>query len=147
MSIGLLDINFLIAIFDQCHTNHSEAHRWFGRNRSSGWATCPVTINGVVRILSNPSYPAVRLKPGEMASRLIAFCKTSDHHFWQDSVSLLNEDIFKTSLIAGHKNITDAYLLGLVVKNHGRLITFDRSIATKAVIGAEPKNLVVLGNG
>lgn len=43
MSIALLDVNVLVALFDPAHPNHEDAHRWFGRNRKRGWATCPMT--------------------------------------------------------------------------------------------------------
>ena len=33
MSIALLDVNVLIALFDPAHIDHDEAHRWFGLNR------------------------------------------------------------------------------------------------------------------
>ena len=105
-----------------------------------------MTINGCIRILSNPSYP-VKASPAEVARRLRNACSTTDHHFWADSVSLLDEELFRPSMIAGHQNITDAYLLGLAVRNHGRLATFDRSIPLKAVPGAGPSSLVLIGNG
>ena len=70
MSVALLDVNVLVAIFDPAHENHEDAHRWFGRNRKYGWATCPVTINGCIRVLSNPAYPTVETTPAEVAGRL-----------------------------------------------------------------------------
>jgi toxin-antitoxin system PIN domain toxin len=145
VSIALLDVNVLVALFDEAHVHSGVAHRWFGQNRSSGWASCPMTINGCIRILSNHSYP-LQASPAEVARRLRNFCSTTDHHFWADSVSLLDEELFRPSMIAGHRNITDAYLLGLAVRNHGRLATFDRSIPMKAVPGAVPSNLVLIGS-
>ena len=55
--IALLDVNVLVALFDPAHLHHEAAHVWFGRNRSRRWATCPLTENALVRVLSNPSYP------------------------------------------------------------------------------------------
>src|ERR1035441_6136205 len=118
----------------------------FGRNRKYGWATCPITINGCIRVLSNPAYPTVEATPAEVAGRLRSLCSTADHHFWADSVSLTDEALFRPSMIGGHQKITDAYLLGLAVRNHGRLATFDRSIPVKAIPGADPGNLVVIGS-
>jgi predicted nucleic acid-binding protein len=80
-----------------------------------------------------------------VAGRLRSFCSTTDHHFWADSVSLTDESLFRLSAITGHQKITDAYLLGLAVRNHGRLATFDRSIPLKAVHGSGPANLVLIG--
>ncbi len=144
MSVALLDVNVLVALFDDAHVYYGVAHRWFGQNREHGWASCPITINGCIRILSNSSYH-LQASPAEVARRLRSFCATTEHHFWPDSVSLLDEELFLPSLIAGHQKITDAYLLGLAVRNHGRLVTFDRSIPLKAVLGAGPSSLVLLG--
>jgi hypothetical protein len=146
MSIALLDVNVLVALFDPAHINHEDAHRWFGRNRKHGWATCPITANGCIRILSNPAYRTVEATPAEVASRLRSLCATADHHFWPDSVSPTDDTLFRLSTIGGHRKITDAYLLGLAVRNHGRLATFDRSIPLKAVQGADPGDVVLIGS-
>jgi toxin-antitoxin system PIN domain toxin len=146
VSIALLDVNVLVALFDPAHLHHDDAHRWFGRNRKYGWATCPITINGCVRVLSDPAYPTVEATPAEVADRLRSLCSAADHHFWADSVSLMDESLFRASLIGGHRKITDAYLLGLAVRNHGRLATFDRSVPLQAVHGAQAGNLVVIGS-
>jgi hypothetical protein len=132
-------------MFDPMHMHHNDAHLWFGRNRKSGWATCPLTVNGCIRILSNPAYPVVEKQFAELAGRVKTLCSTNDHHFWADSVSLLDDSLFSATSIGGYRKITDAYLLGLAVRNHGQLATFDRSIPLKAVIGALPGNLVLIG--
>ena len=51
---GLLDVNVLIALIDPAHEFHAPAHFWFQQNRKHGWATCPITENGCLRILSKP---------------------------------------------------------------------------------------------
>ena len=144
MSVCLLDINVLVALFDPAHVNHDDAHQWFGANRKRGWATCPLTINGCVRVLSNPSYPSIEARPQEVISRLRILCSSSDHEFREDQVSLLDEKLFRPEMIAGHQAITDVYLLGLAVHRRGKLASFDRAIPLKAVIGAEPRNLELL---
>jgi predicted nucleic acid-binding protein len=68
-----------------------------------------------------------------------------DHHFWEDAVSLLDETLFRTANLGGHKQITDAYLLGLAVRNHGRLATFDRNIPLHAVHGAKSSHVALIG--
>ncbi|MEO8127336.1 MAG: TA system VapC family ribonuclease toxin [Bryobacteraceae bacterium] len=144
MSIALLDVNVLVALFDSAHENHEAAHRWFGRNRKYGWATCPLTINGFVRILSNPAYPTAVATPAQAAGALQSFCAATDHHFWEASVTLLDGSLFRLAALGGHRNVTDAYLLGLAVRNHGRLATFDRSIPTKAIQGYAATHLVLI---
>jgi toxin-antitoxin system PIN domain toxin len=145
MSAGLLDVNVLIALLDPAHPNHEDAHAWFGRHRKRGWATCPLTINGCVRVLSNPAYPTVDATPADVILRLRRLCAAADHQFWPDSVSVLDERLFDPHRIAGHQNITDIYLLGLAVRQGGRLVTCDRSIPWKAVLGADAGHLEVLG--
>jgi toxin-antitoxin system PIN domain toxin len=146
MSAALLDVNVLVALHDPAHPNHEDAHRWFGRTRRRGWATCPITVNGCVRVLSNPAYPTVAATPTEAASRLRALCAGPDHEFWSDSVSLLDEALFRPQAITGHQQITDIYLLGLAVRHGGRLATFDRSIPVKAVVGAGVAHLELIGS-
>ena len=147
MSIALLDVCVLVPLFDPLHIHHEEAHRWFAHNRKHGWATCPITQNGCIRVLSNPAYPVVNQTATGIAGLLREACSAADHHFWPDSVSLLDDSLFRTSGIAGHQKITDVYLLGLAVRNHGRLATFDRSIPWKAVQGASAGNLAIIGAG
>jgi hypothetical protein len=144
MSVALLDVNVLVALFDPSHQNHEAAHRWFGRNRKHGWATCPITANGCVRVLSNPRYPTVSATPEDAIERLARLCSAKDHQFWSDGVSIADEALFQPSAIRSYRTITDAYLLGLAVRYRGRLVTFDRSIPTRAVKNAAASNLVVL---
>ena len=142
MSVSLLDVNVLLALLDEAHVHHLDAHRWFSRNRQYGWASCPLTINGCMRIMSNPAYPGAHPAPTELASALRDLGATRDHHYWPGSVSLLDETLFRSSEFVGHRQITDIYLLGLAVRNHGRLATFDHSIPLRPVVGATTRNLV-----
>lgn len=145
MSAALLDVNVLVALFDPAHPNHDEAHVWFGAHRGQSWATCPLTQNGCIRVLSSPAYPSVQAVPAEVASRLETLCRRKDHAFWADSVSVLDPSLFRLELIAGAQQITDVYLLGLAVRHNGRLVTFDKRIPQRAVVGAGPRHLELLG--
>lgn len=145
MTAALLDVNVLVALFDPAHPNHDEAHAWFGAHRKDGWAASPLTLNGCVRVLSNPGYPTVQATPAEVVGRLRVLCRGTHYAFWPDSVSLLDETLFRPDLIAGSQQITDIYLLGLAVRNRGRLVTFDRRIPLPAVVGARSQHLELLG--
>lgn len=140
---ALLDVNVLVALFDADHAHHESAHRWFGTHRSQGWATCPLTENGLVRILSNPSYHPSPLRPAEAIERLRAFRASGDHAFWPDDVSLSEAGLFKPGL-TGHRQVTDVYLLALAKRHAGCLATFDRSIPLAAVAGARSEHLLVI---
>ncbi len=128
--VFLLDINLLVALFDSRHVNHEAAHHWFGEQGKPGWATCPITENGVVRVLSNPAYPTVSATPVEVLDRLRALCAQPGHEFWRDDVSLLHAlpDSMRGSL-QGHQQVTDHYLVCLAAAHGGRLATFDGSLA------------------
>lgn len=143
-AVALLDVNVLVALFDPDHVHHELAHDWFADNRAHGWATCPLTENGFVRVLANPAYGGVESRVADLAARLRKFCRSEIHHFWPDHVSLTDESVFRASLLGGHRQLTDVYLLGVAVKHGGRLATFDRAIPVKAVVGAGAGSLAVI---
>lgn len=140
---ALLDINFLIALFDAAHVHHTEAQAWLIRHRKLGWATCPLTQNGCIRIFSQPAYPASLPIP-EITRRLRQATTAADHEFWEDSVSLTDPQRFDLTRVPHPRLLTDVYLLGLAVAHKTRLITFDRGIPLTAVVGATSKNLLTL---
>jgi len=142
--VALLDINLLVALFDPDHIHHDLAHDWFEDHHEHGWATCAVTQNGFVRVLANPAYGATTTRPQELIARLAQFCATRHHVFWTDAVSLADKRVFNPSMIRGHRQVTDVYLLGLAKKMGGCLATFDRTIPIGAVAGATRSTLAVV---
>lgn len=142
---ALLDVNVLVALFDPMHVHHEVAHEWFSRNRSEGWATCPLTENGFLRVVSSPKYPGRSTSLRDAVARLAEIRQSTDHVFWPDSVSVCDEKSFQPAYIQGHRQLTDIYLLGLAVANSGRLVTFDRSVPLKAVTNAGPQQLEIVG--
>jgi uncharacterized protein len=140
---ALLDVNVLLALFDPVHEHHAEAFRWWTDNRADGWASCPLTQNGFVRVISNPGY-ARPLPLAEAVSLIGAQAARPDHVFWPDDISLLDATLFDHRQLRGPRQITDAYLLALARKNGGRLVTFDQSFARDAVRGVQDVHLVTL---
>ncbi len=138
---ALLDTNVLIALFDAAHVHHEAAHEWLQSNRSGGWATCPLTENGFIRVVANPSYPGRRTSIADAVQRLRVFRESGDHVFWPDSASLTDASSIDPRHIGGHQQITDVYLLSLAVRHNGRLATFDRTIRVAAVKGATSSHL------
>ena len=139
---SLLDVNVLVALFDPHHIHHDAAHDWFAENRGFGWATCPITESGFVRVVSNPAYGAGGERASTAIERLHAICSSGGHQFWRDALSL-QDDVFDLSR-ASSRQLTDVYLLGLAVNRRGRLATFDRSIPVAAVRGAGREVLAVI---
>jgi uncharacterized protein len=140
---ALFDVNMLLALFDPGHILHGQAQSWFRAHHADGWATCPLTQNGFVRIISQPGYQrSIALMTA--ISLLGAQLSLPGHEFWSDDISITDGQLFDRSRILGPSQITDVYLLALAVKNGGRLVTFDRGLPVKAIRGAEGRHLVVL---
>ena len=142
--IALLDVSVLVALFDDGHIGHEAAHDWFTDNRALGWASCPITENGVIRILGNPVYPAGLTPIPEIATRLDTFCGATEHHFWPDDVSFRNRARFHVDGVRGYRQLTDVYLLGLAVQRGGRFVTLDQRVPLAAVNGATRASLEVI---
>lgn len=141
---SLLDINVLIALMDPAHEHHDAAHAWFKPNRRHGWATCPITENGCLRIMSHPGYPFPGLTVERVRGILAQLVRVEGHIFWPDSLSLLN--LKRCDLTrAAPKHVTDIYLLSLAAANGGRLVTFDRTIPVRAVADLPAGVMEVLG--
>ena len=139
----LLDINVCIALLDPSHVFHERAHAWWSSNGKHGWASCPLTENGLVRIMSNPSYSKeIRLSMDDLIETLDTFAGATDHEFWPDDLSIRNGDVFIRERLHGSARLTDVYLLALATKRKGRLATFDEGITISAVKNAKPHNLV-----
>jgi len=140
--IYLLDVNVLIALFDSQHVNHTAAHRWF--TNVENWATCPVTENAFVRILTNPSYPTIDARPAEVIEALVTFSRRPKHHFFDDDITVRDGHLFDGKMIAGTKQITDIYLVGLAHRHRAKLATFDRKLSHRAIIGAKKSTLFLI---
>jgi len=111
----LLDVNVLIALIDPAHVHHDSAHEWFAGQGRHKWATCPVTENGVVRIVSHPRYPGTPGTPAAIALLLSKFFALSGHIFWPDDISLLDAKRIDVSRLLSHAQVTDTYLLAFVL--------------------------------
>lgn len=135
--IALLDVNVLIALVDTVHAFHVRAHRWFAEARQDGWATCPITENGLLRIIGNPGYPGGPGSPAMALPLLQRFQVVPGHVFWSDDLSFLTASVVDGLQIRTSAQLTDTYLLALAVSKGGRLATFDRRLSTAAVSGGK----------
>lgn len=144
MSRALLDVNVLLALLDQDHVDHSQATRWLDDNIDAGWASCAITENGFVRIISQPRYPN-SVSPA-IARDLLARARSTKHaEFWPCDVSLLDESHIDATRLHSPRQVTDAYLLALAVAHGGHFVSFDRTIPLTAVKPAAASHLTVLG--
>ena len=130
-----IDEDLLIAVLDAEHLHHEAARRWLRDNIQHGWATCPITQNGCLRIMAQTGYSNT-LPASLVAQRLREATATDHHRFWPDEVTLLDADIVDWTRMIGAKQIADIYLLALAVRRGGRFATFDARVASNTVPGA-----------
>jgi predicted nucleic acid-binding protein len=116
---------------------------WFAKHAREGWASCPITQNGCVRIMSNASYPYA-LPVQAVMKHLADACEEDVHEFWSDEVSLLDPVLIDSTRIHGPRQLTDIYLLALAVEHAGSFVTFDTGVPLAAVRNATADNLIVL---
>ncbi len=135
MRVFLLDVNVLIALIDPAHVQHDAAHEWFAVHGKQAWATCPLTENGVLRIVGHPRYPNSPGTPAEVAQLMKSLRALPGYVFWPDNISLLDTKMMDTERLLSSGQVTDSYLLALACAHKGQLATFDRRLVTDAVSG------------
>ncbi len=140
---ALLDVNVLIALLDAAHIHHQRASQWLEQSLHHGWASCPLTQNGCLRIMAQPAYPQA-LPLAAVAQRLGQAAATPAHLFIADDYSLLDADSLHWPQLLGHRQVTDAYLLGLAVRHGCRFVSFDARVNLAAAPGAKAEHLWVL---
>ncbi len=128
MKPWLLDLNLLIALLWPAHEFHRSAQAWFLKNRRAGWATCPFTQSGFVRVVSNPSFSRDAVSPAEASEQLSRNLASKQHRFVPASLPFAAAVAPFRERLRGHQQVTDAYLLGLALHHGMRLATFDRGL-------------------
>jgi toxin-antitoxin system PIN domain toxin len=140
---SLLDVNVLIALTDPRHVHHSMARNWFASSEGERLGICPLTEAGFLRVATNPAFhPSPRAL--EHAIAILQVLRGRDDYWYCpiDSSWLTLTAPF-AARIRGHQQVTDAYLLGLAIKEDGVLVTFDRGM--KYMAGPEfRRNLLIL---
>lgn len=139
---ALLDVNVVLALLDADHVDHRTARSWLESDIEHGWASCAITQNGFVRVLTQERYPSP-VSAAEAVARLRRATNTPHHRYLPCDVSILDSDV-RTDRVHGSRQVTDVYLLALAVMHGCRLATFDRAIPRSAVVGAAPEHLLVL---
>lgn len=138
----LLDVNVLLALLDPTHAHHAVAHAWFATARTS-WASCNLTQNGALRIMSHPRYANAVASTAQAAELLMELCSQPGHVFWPGDLSLLDSPLVDRDRLLQSGQVTDSYLLALAVKHGGKLATFDKRLVTSAIHGGEAARYVV----
>lgn len=135
MTRYLLDVNVLIALVDAAHVHHELAHDWFARQGSLAWASCPLTQNGLLRIVGHARYPNAGGTPSAIMHTLNSLCALPGHAFWADDISLTDSRYVDSERLYSSGQVTDTYLLALAQAHGGKLASFDRKLLVDAVHG------------
>ena len=126
---ALLDVNVLIALAWPNHVHHDATRRWFTENRGDGWATCPLTEAGFVRVSCNPSAVQHVVTPCEAIALLQRLTRLESHSFWPLDRSIADLPRELVSRLQGYRQITDAVLLAVAIQRGGTLATLDSGLA------------------
>ena len=137
----LLDIDLLLARVWPSHVHHSLAQTWFAERRAAGFATCPLTEIGLVRISANPQLTRRAVLAGEALALLQRITAMPEHAFWADDLAV-TVAVGSGEGIVGHRQITDGYLVALARRHGGVLATFDRGALSLARPGEDVVELV-----
>lgn len=139
----LLDLNVLIALTEPGHERYRAAQEWFVGSGHRSWGICPLTELGFLRLTTNPAYhPGPRTL--EQAVAILQALKGRPGYWFREiGESWVAVTAPFARRIFGHQQVTDAYLLGLAIKDDGVMVTFDRGM--KYLAGTEySKHLLIL---
>lgn len=139
----LLDVNVLMAMAWPNHVHHDQAQRWFATTAPDGWATCPITQSGFVRVSSSPAVPH-SVSPAEAVELLRRLVLIGDHELFADDVSIVDAVEVDRVRIASYRQVTDAHVLAIARRHGGRLATFDRGIQTSLSRGRRDPTIVLI---
>lgn len=126
--ISLLDINVLVALAWPNHEHHALATSWFYQNEWAGWATCPLSESGFIRVSSNQRAIPGAKSPLEAAELLLQITSRPNHVFLSDDISLATSKVVDLRKLTGYRQVTDAHLLGIALRHGARLATLDGGI-------------------
>ena len=105
----------------------------FTRVGGTSFATCPVTENGLLRIVGHPRYPNSPGSPAAVISTPTALRALPGFHFWPDNISVADPERIDATRLLTHGQVTDSYLLALARAHDGRLASLDRHLVVDAV--------------
>jgi predicted nucleic acid-binding protein len=140
----LLEVEVLIALIDPAHMCHERTHDWFDQIGRHGWATCPFTENGVLRLIGGAFYPDSPWTPGTVTEMMEILRALGGHEFWPDDPNLFESQHIDCTRLLDLSQVEDTYLLGLACAHGGKLATFNRNMNTSAVVrGSQAVHLIL----
>lgn len=137
----LPDVNVLLALTMRGHEFYTIATNWFQSRGSSEFLLCPLTESGFLRLSTDPRVGNQQLRDAIFLLR--EFSTLPGFGYLPVPDSWLNLTAPFVWRLHGHKQVTDAYLLGLAVHEKAVLVTLDTRIQSWAAPEYE-KHLLTL---
>lgn len=125
----LLHVNTLIALTDEAHVHYKIAMKWFGAS-GLDWGLCAFSEAGFLRVSVNPKLGCLTFD--DATGILSALTKRPGYRYWPITAEWAELVAPFRERIWGHQQVTDAWLLGLAIKEQGVLVTFDKAIRSMA---------------
>lgn len=141
---NLLDLSVLIALTTEEHRHHQFARDWFTSSGKDNWGICPLTEVGFIRVTANPVMQAGQHSLEQSIAILQALKSHPGYRYWPITESWENLTSPFAKRISGYQQGTDAYLLGLAVRENAVLVTFDRAVRHLAGVEYE-RHVLLLG--
>ena len=126
--IALPDVNVLVALAWPNHVHHRATRAWFEENRREGWATCPLTEAGFVRVSCSPAIVQHTVTPLDAIAILERLIQFGVHTFWPLDQSILNLPESISTRLQGYRQIIDAMLLAVAMQHGAQLATLDTGL-------------------
>ncbi|MFW5828495.1 MAG: TA system VapC family ribonuclease toxin [Alkalispirochaeta sp.] len=128
--IALPDVNTLVAAAWPNHIHHHIARRWLLTEGSQGWATCPMTESGFLRVSMNPTVVGREVRCSDALRLLRRYTSDTAHHEWKTVPFPRTWDAWLVDRVQGYRQVTDATLVATALHHDGVLATLDSGIST-----------------
>jgi len=127
--IALPDVNTLVAAAWPNHIHHHIVRKWLLSEATQGWATCPITETGFLRISMNPTVVGRNIRFSDALSLLQRYTSDTAHHDWDSAPFPRSWETWLIDRVQGYRQVTDATLVATAIAYDGVLATLDSGIS------------------
>jgi toxin-antitoxin system PIN domain toxin len=124
----LLDVSVLVAMHVPGNQNYEDVQQWFKATGSVAFATCAITEAGFIRVSSQLSVKNGPIDFREVRIAIANLASLPGHTYWPMDIPYLQATKPFEQRMHGHRQVTDAFLLGIAVHHGGKLATLDKAI-------------------
>lgn len=136
----LLDVNVLVALLDEDHVHHEAVLKWFS-TPGLQWALCAFAEAGLLRHMARPKFGDMSLN--DASAMLKRLAQEPGYHYQPITADWDTLTSTFAKRLHGYHQVTDAFLLGLAIREGLVLATLDRGILH--VAGEQRDHVLLLG--